>query len=502
MLAGMKQDILPKVAPLSFDPLARAGRFPWAGLISPRWRLAASFRAGSYLAANPDLGQLRLPLALHWLRHGRYEERWPCQIAAVEQERALWSGETEARAALGGLARSCEDAERIWARLALARACAAEGDWLGAETELAPLALKRDLVQGLGMPTPLLFAIEVALRRRDLARARQGLALYRAAFGRQSGGLLMEAALARLEGGDAAWNGVQNRLYSAHSLVSAQLSGPADLPAFDRLSAQSAAVHEGPLVTAILAVRNAESTIDTALRGLAMQSWRNLEILVIDNGSQDGTARRVADWVAKDSRIRLIDGHAEPGAYAARNLALEMARGEMVTLQDADDWAHPDRIRLQAEALAASGGAANLSHWLRVTEDLTPSLMRPGTGLLHPNLSSILMRRAAFAKAGFWDRVRAAADTEYIARLRQIFGPASVAHVHPQIPLAFGRLAEGSLTLSPATGLFGPGASARMAYKAAAQLWHAQDGDALYLPRLPEARPFPAPAALIPEPRA
>lgn len=497
----MKKDILQEGAPLSLDPLARAGRFPWAGLLSPRWRLASSFRAGAYLAANPDLGQLRLPLALHWLRHGRYEERWPCQIAAVEHERALWSGETEARAALRGGAQSAQDAERIWSRLALARACAAEGDWQGAAAEMAHLSMTRDLVQALGMPTPLLFAIELALRGEDLPRAEQGLALYRAAFGTQSGGLLMEAALARQTQGDAGWNAVQNRLYSAHSLVSAQLTGPDDRPAFDRLRAQAARVQDGPLVTVILAVRNAQTTIDTALRGLVMQSWRNLEILVIDNGSQDGTALRLRDWAAQDSRIRLIDGHAEPGAYAARNLALEMAKGEMVTLQDADDWAHPDRIRLQAEALAASGGAANLSHWLRVTEDLTPSLLRPGTGLLHPNLSSILMRRAAFTKAGFWDRVRAAADTEYIARLRQIFGPSSVAHVYPQIPLAFGRLAEGSLTLSPATGLFGPGASARMAYKAAAQLWHAQGGGALYLPRLPETRPFPAPAALVPEPR-
>lgn len=497
MLAGMKHDI----PPLPSDPFAPASRFPWTGLLSPRWRLASAYQARGYLAANPDLSALRLPLALHWLRHGRFEERWPCQIAAVDQERALWMGDMGARKDLEISAQSLAAPERIWARLALARASAAEGDWPAASAQMAQLSLRGDLVQGLGMPTPLLFAIEVALRSGDLARVRQGLALFRKAFGVQSGGLLMEAALARLDGSDADWNAVQNRLYSAHSLASAQLRDAPNLPAFDRLTAQSLHSAEGPLVTAILAVRNAEATIDTALRGLAQQSWRNLEILVIDNGSQDGTAAKIAAWAAKDNRIRLVDGHREPGAYAARNLGLEMARGEMVTLQDADDWAHPDRIRLQAEALATSGGAANLSHWLRVTEDLTPSLMRPGTGLLHPNLSSILMRREAFAKAGFWDRVRAAADTEYIARLRRIFGPASVAHVHPQIPLAFGRLAEGSLTLSPATGLFGPGASARMAYKAAAQLWHDQDPAALYLPRLPEARPFPAPAALIPEPR-
>lgn len=237
--------------------------------------------------------------------------------------------------------------------------------------------------------------------------------------------------------------------------------------------------------------------LDTALAGLVAQSWRNLEILVIDNGSCDDTAARAAHWQVRDPRIRLIDGGAEPGVYAARNLGLTQARGAFITLHDADDWSHPDRILRQVRALDGSDAPACLTDWVRMSEDLCPSAQRPDVTMVHPNLSSLMLRRAVLERAGFWDRVIAAGDTEYIARLRRLFGAGAVMPVLPQMPLGFGRITAGSLTMTAGTGLSGPAAAARAAYLAAAQVWHRSGAD-LHLPRHPAQRPFPAPSALLP----
>jgi hypothetical protein len=138
---------------------------------------------------------------------------------------------------------------------------------------------------------------------------------------------------------------------------------------------------------------------------------------------------------------------------------------------------------------------ACLSAWARLDSDLRPSGLRPDVGLIHPNLSSLMIRSAAAGQLGYWDRVRAGADSEYLERARRVFGAAAIGQVLPGLPLAFGRVSGGSLSQSAETGLFGPGAAARTAYLAAARDWHARTA-APALPRHPAGRHFPVPPAL------
>lgn len=463
-------------------------------LLPPRWRIPTFFDPDWYVRAYPDMTAARGPAALHWLRHGRKEGRLPCDLKAARAETALWAGETAAQGRLETLARTAPGPDRLWARLALARARAVEGDWDGAAAQLpAP----QDLLAGPGLSGPLALAAEIALRRGDPGGAAAPIAMLRQGFGTGPEWHLLRAAQALQSGDHPVWGAMSGPVFTRRGVPPPQIADQGRTM-FDRLRARSAPVGDGPLISVILPVRNGAATIGTALAGLRAQSWLRLEILVVENGSHDETGTILRDLAAQDPRIRLIDGAAEPGAYAARNLALAQAKGDFITLQDADDWPHPDRIRLQMTALGE--GMANLSFWVRMSENLIPSALRPDVAMLHPNLSSLLMRREAVERAGFWDRVRAAGDSEYIARLRRTFGARAVSHALPGLPLAFGRLSEGSLTRSPRTGLFGSGAAARGAYLAAATRWH----DSTPSPRLtqyPGARPFPAPPALLPEPR-
>ena len=476
-----------------------------------RWRLPDAFDPGTYLQDNPDVTGGRTAAALHWLRHGRREGRFPRRLEALGVEQALWAGESTAEASLRTLMAGKDRDEALVARLALARVAAAGGDWEEADRLLRGVDARADLIGRLGLPGPLLLQAEIALHRGDAERAARILRLVRRGFGQLPEERLMMASLRADDGpgGPKAWRAALMPLYAPRNLDTPWPGPPAAaaiVPAgktFDRLTAEAGPhVTDGPLVSVIMAARGAAATIDTALASLAAQSWHRLEVLVVDNGEGGGTTApgmmtdRIEAWAARDPRIRRIEGRAEPGAYAARNLALSQAKGAMITLQDADDWSHPDRIaRQMADLKANPSRPACLSFWARVTNNLQATGLRPDVGLIHPNLSSLMIRREAAEQLGYWDRVRAGADSEYVDRLRRVFGAEALGRVLPGLPLAFGRVEEDSLTRASATGLLGSGAAARAAYLAAARDWHARTpGPAL--PRHPAERPFPVPPTL------
>ena len=92
-----------------------------------------------------------------------------------------------------------------------------------------------------------------------------------------------------------------------------------------------------PLISVIVPVYKVEAYLDQCVRSITGQTYRNLEILLIDDGSPDGSGSICDAWAAKDSRIRVI--HKEnAGAGAARNTGLDAARGELIAFVDSDDY--------------------------------------------------------------------------------------------------------------------------------------------------------------------
>ncbi|HRH69110.1 MAG TPA: glycosyltransferase [Flavobacteriales bacterium] len=107
-----------------------------------------------------------------------------------------------------------------------------------------------------------------------------------------------------------------------------------------------------PSISVLLPFRNAEATIDTAIASIVQQSLTDFELLLIDNGSRDGSGTIVREWSRRDSRLRVID---EPniGIAHALNTGLAAAGGRYIARMDADDTAHPDRIERQVSFMEA-----------------------------------------------------------------------------------------------------------------------------------------------------
>ncbi len=92
-----------------------------------------------------------------------------------------------------------------------------------------------------------------------------------------------------------------------------------------------------PLISVIVPVYRVEKYLDRCLRSIAGQTYRNLEIILVDDGSPDGSGAICDAWAERDSRIRVI--HKEnAGAGAARNTGLDVATGDVVSMIDSDDY--------------------------------------------------------------------------------------------------------------------------------------------------------------------
>ncbi|WP_231582231.1 glycosyltransferase family 2 protein [Puniceibacterium sp. IMCC21224] len=279
--------------------------------------------------------------------------------------------------------------------------------------------------------------------------------------------------------------------------------GPGAAPLLDRLISAAPPAARGtdadaPLVSVILAAHNAAATLPTAIRSVLGQSWRAIELLVVDDASTDDTAAIAAARADGDPRLRLIRLPRNRGAYGARNAGLAAARGRYVTLHDADDWAHPERIAQQVGFLHTHGGYAGcLSMQARMTDDLKVSRWTGTGALIHENLSSLMLPVDLVRDTlGGWDRVRVSADSELLRRVRRIYGNRAVP-VLPGGPLALQRDGTGNATQDAATGMGWFYYGARREYYEAQLAHHASATSLRYDPDAD--RPFAAPAILDPD---
>ncbi len=260
---------------------------------------------------------------------------------------------------------------------------------------------------------------------------------------------------------------------------------------------------DGPLVSVLMTTFCTGRRASVAIESLLSQSYRNLEIIVVDDASPDNTLDVVQSWADNDSRVRLLRLRSNGGTYLAKSVGLQQARGDFVTCHDSDDWSHPLKIERQMQPLLQDERlVATTSHWVRMQDD-GMFYSRSVHPLLRFNPSSPLFRKhQVLQQAGAWDAVRTGADSEFHARLKLVFGREAVKRV-PQ-PLALGSHRAGSLMTANDTGYSHAGVSPeRLAYLEAWSHWHIQCLRQGALPRLPEElltltqnRPFAAPARI------
>ena len=104
-----------------------------------------------------------------------------------------------------------------------------------------------------------------------------------------------------------------------------------------------------PLISVIIPTHNRRELLLRAIDSVLKQTHEELEIIVIDDASTDGTQSAVLDL--HEERIQYVRLPEQSGACAARNKGVDMARGEYIAFHDSDDVFHPDKLEKQLQYL-------------------------------------------------------------------------------------------------------------------------------------------------------
>lgn len=215
------------------------------------------------------------------------------------------------------------------------------------------------------------------------------------------------------------------------------------------------------LVSVILPALNAEAHLREALQTALNQTYRDIEVIVVDDGSSDGSAAIVDEVARSDHRVRLLRQR-NAGVAAARNKAIADARGEFIAPLDADDIWDKTKIERHVRRMSECGPSAGLSYswwaWIDlqgIVLDVSPRWMIEGhmsetlievnfTG----NASVPMFRAACLDEVGAYDvtlRERGGEgceDWDLAVRVAERFGVCVV----PRILVGYRRRADGMST--------------------------------------------------------
>ncbi len=223
-------------------------------------------------------------------------------------------------------------------------------------------------------------------------------------------------------------------------------------------------------VSVLMPAYNAEDTIAYAMESVLNQTWRNLELIVVDDGSTDDTWSVIQSMAAQDTRVIPVRHAMNRGAYSARNAALLRATGDFITVNDADDWSHPERIAVQVTDLLDNDHVLNTTMLIRAQSNLDV-FIKPDGGTRFQNYSSLMTKREHVVDLGGWDECRMGADAELYERLLAKLD-ANKAMIHRDTYFSIAAARGDSLTrrqdLGIATVRYGP----RREYIEAYTYWH------------------------------
>lgn len=122
------------------------------------------------------------------------------------------------------------------------------------------------------------------------------------------------------------------------------------------------------LISVIVPVYNSEQTIERSVRSIIEQTYTDIEIVVIDDGSTDTTGQRLDELSLMDERLRVI--HIENrGEAHARNIGLGKTTGDYIMFCDADDYMHPDMIEKMYRYLINNNAEISVCAWNFVDKD-------------------------------------------------------------------------------------------------------------------------------------
>lgn len=174
-------------------------------------------------------------------------------------------------------------------------------------------------------------------------------------------------------------------------------------------------------VSIVMAAYNEETNIENAIKSIQEQTYKNWELVIIDDGSTDGTAKLIDQFSNEDKRIKQFKNDKNYGLAVSLNKGIANSTGEFIARMDADDFSFPNRLSLQIEYMDKNpnvvvlGGGAIYTDSHKEVSVLMPEMHKEILKLIwktSPFIHPSVIMRAAFIKkmGGYSESLRRAQD--------------------------------------------------------------------------------------------
>lgn len=179
-----------------------------------------------------------------------------------------------------------------------------------------------------------------------------------------------------------------------------------------------------PLISVVMPVYNALPFLDDSVNSILTQTFSNFEFVIFDDASTDGSAQRLRHWAARDNRIKLHESKTRLGLCGSSNAVVTHARAPIVARMDADDVAHPDRLRRQWQIIETQPEVAVVGT-LCVGIDANGREVRPRdrwrllrrSGYIPFPHGSAMFRREVFDLVGGYDDTPGGEDQQLFSKM-------------------------------------------------------------------------------------
>lgn len=232
-------------------------------------------------------------------------------------------------------------------------------------------------------------------------------------------------------------------------------------------------------VSIIMPVYNNRLYVETAIRSVLKQTYKNWELIIINDKSTDGV-EKILEKYQDNNKIKIIDNEKNVGCYISLNKGIMIATGNYIARLDSDDYIHDNKLSMQVDILDNNPNINIIFTYCKSNFDIIKRCM-----------ATALIKREIFDKIGYYDSVRIAADNEFKLRYLKIYGNKHITCINKI--LYFIRVRHNSLSRSSKTGME---SIPRKTYKANYMIWHRKNKD-LYIAFPLKERKFPAPKLIL-----
>jgi glycosyltransferase involved in cell wall biosynthesis len=197
-----------------------------------------------------------------------------------------------------------------------------------------------------------------------------------------------------------------------------------------------------PLVTCIIPAFNGERYIESAIESVLNQTFKNIEIIIIDDGSTDNTPNLIEKFNGKIRYIR----QSNSGSAVARNLGISKASGDFIGFLDSDDMWDKNKILFQLECFENNPGIEACLCNIKILNEKEKGILDDQYVIVTPyTVCSILIKTETVKKVGYFNvNLKFGEDTDWFMRIRKLDIPVKIL----KDTLVYARLHKDNLTNS------------------------------------------------------